>query len=252
MTEVPYELLIGTGDNDSDSTVQVSLVNDKGESNVVQPAGSRRDNYEKGSIEVFDPVNFSLDGKPTHIKVYFEGKEWRIGGLWLTDKTTGETWYALPNCLIGSAGGANRSPQTFALEKITGGSTGPTFNTLVVNITTASGQGNGTNDRVFLKIFDGKGNSCLTQRPGAVDNVWNPINDWQAGTTQSARISATLTELGHAHHILLAKYGNDGWVPSAVTVEGESLTGSVVRHFAITHKLNESNNKWIFCKATEV
>lgn len=251
MAEVPYELLIGTGDNGSDSRVRVSLVNDKGESNIVQPAaGDARGNYEKGSIEVFDPVNFSLDGKPTHIKVYFDGNKWRIGGLWLTDKSTGETWYALPNCMIGSD--ANRSPQTFALQKISGGSSHPTFDTFVVNITTASGQGNGTDDRVFLKIFDANGNSCLTQRPGAVDNVLNPIFDWKAGTTQSARISATLTQMGHAHHILLAKYGTNDWVPSAVTVEGDSLTGSVVRHFAISHALTKDANKWIFCKATEV
>ena len=250
-----YELLIGTGNDGTNEHVDIALVNAAGdESNRQRPAeGDSRDNYEKGSIEIFDPVEFTLDGTPAQIKVYFSGSKWRLGGLWLTDKTTGETWYALPDCVIGSGSGASASPQTFDLQQISGVSGPTSFDEFKVEITTASGNDTGTDDQVFIKLFDRKARANITQRPGATDNILNPINDWRSGSTQSARIAATLTELGPISYILLCKYGSDSWHPSSVTVEGASLIpGTDARHFAISHPLTEDQNKWIFCRANEL
>lgn len=258
-----YELLIGTGGDGTDQEITAALINEAGQaSNTERPAayGSKRNNYERGSIEIFDGIPYVLEGRPTRIRVNFGGSKWHLGGLWLTDKSTGETWYALPNIIMGSDGSGGSSAD-FDLVKIqNAGALQLDHSAFRVEITTAAGSGNGTNDPVFLKIFDGKGGSNLTMRPGACDMPGlDPINDWRQGTTQACRVTAQWP-LGHASHILLAKYDTDPWRPTMVTVQGASMVDVAgafaglspeVRHFSIDQMLDKDHNKWVFIRANE-
>ncbi|NVJ27216.1 MULTISPECIES: hypothetical protein [Myxococcus] len=247
-----YELLIGTGNDGTDEHVDIELVNAAGAvSNKERPASgdSGRNNYEKGSIEIFDPLTFTLDGTPAKIRVHFTGSKWKLGGLWLTDKTTGETWYALPDALVGSGSGAMRSPATFDLQQLReGDAPAPAYDEFKVFISTASGSDTGTNDKVFLKLFDARAVSSLTQRPGATDNIGNPINDWKSGTRQEAKVAGGLAKMGSISYILLCKYGSNSWNPTTVDAEGVSPSGPS-RRFVINHPLTEAANKWIFVRA---
>ncbi len=255
-----YELLIGTGDNGTGATVEFSLINkDNAESSRVRPAeGDSRNNYQQGSIEIFDGVEFNVAGEPASIKVYFSGEKWRVGGLWLTDKSSGKTWYTLPGLLIGSKT-SNLSPQTFSLAQLSSLAPAEEHSAFRVEISTGSGNDDGTNNAVFLKIFDAKGISTLTKRPGAVDFPGlNPINDFKPGTTQAAKISAEW-RTANAYYILLAKYDDDMWHPTMVTVQGaidsagDLVVGTnPVRHFPINQKLSQDANKWVFCMTSDV
>ena len=96
-----YEVVIGTGDNDSDSSVEVALVNAKGdESEYRKPAdygGDNRNHYEKGSIEICTDIPYTLDGDPVKVSIRFGGKKWRLGGIWVTNQSNGKAWYNMPN-----------------------------------------------------------------------------------------------------------------------------------------------------------
>jgi len=139
-----YEVIIGTGDNDSDSTVKVALINANGEkSNSEKPAGygpSGRDNYEKGSIEICTSIPYQLDGDPVQVEIEFSGDKWRLGGIWVTNQSTGKAWYSLSNKLI------QGKYTTIDLTSLDIGVSGPqTYDKFGGNITTGS---DGTNDKV--------------------------------------------------------------------------------------------------------
>ena len=139
-----YEVIIGTGDNDSDSTVKVALINANGEkSNSEKPADygpSGRDNYEKGLIEICTSIPYQLDGDPVQVEIEFSGDKWRLGGIWVTNQSTGKAWYSLPNKLIQS------KYTTIDLTSLDIGVSGPqTYDKFGGNITTGS---DGTNDKV--------------------------------------------------------------------------------------------------------
>ena len=99
-----YEVVIGTGNNDSDSAVEVRLINAKGECSAYKkpaeygPPG--RDNYEKGSIEICTGIPYELAGDPVKVDIKFAGKKWYLGGIWVTNQTTGNAWYFRDGKLI--------------------------------------------------------------------------------------------------------------------------------------------------------
>jgi len=236
-----YEIVIGTGDNDSDSDVKISLINASGdESNIEKPAAygePGRDNYEKGSIEVCQNVPFNLSGDPCQVKVHFGGDKWRLGGIWITNQETGDTWYATPNQMITS------STTVIDLHTISESSSGAAkYDKFKGAISTG---GDGTNDKVFLKLFDGNGKSTLTTRPGQPDGPLDTINDWQSHSTQDYSVELMPESLGHIEYILLAKYGSHSWNPTLVTAEGAPVP-SEERKFNNLHPLTKDNNKWIF------
>lgn len=236
-----YEVLIGTGDNDSDSDVKISLINSSGsESNIIKPAQygePNRDNYEKGSIEVCQNIPFTLDGDPTKVKVYFSGDKWRLGGIWITHQSSGKTWYATPNIMITS------SSVTVDLKSISTSSSGDAkYSKFKGKIHTGS---DGTNDKVFLKLFDGNGKSTLTVRPGAPDGPMDTINDWQSNSNQDYSIDLVPVDMGNIEYILLAKYGSNSWSPLEVTAAGAPAP-SETRTFNQLHDLTKDNNKWVF------
>lgn len=237
-----YEVLIGTGDNDSDSDVSISLINSSGvESDIIKPAQygeSNRNNYEKGSIEVCQNIPFELDGDPSKVKVYFSGDKWRLGGIWITNQTNGKTWYTTPNYMMTS------SSKTFDLQMISSENSSDRFEKFKGDISTGS---DGTDDKVFLKLFDANGRSSLTVRPGAPDGPTDTFNDWQANTTQDYSIELIPEALGNIEYVLLAKYGSDSWRPIEVTAEGVPAQSDTSK-FSNLHDLTKDNNKWVFCR----
>ncbi|ROR97912.1 hypothetical protein EDC56_3581 [Sinobacterium caligoides] len=241
-----YEVLIGTGDNDSDSKIQISLINSQGEETaLVKPtayATPNRDNYEKGSIEICQNVPFDLEGDPCSVRIKFSGDEWRLGGIWITNQENLKTWYAIPNQMI------TTNDEVIELQTISSGEASESYESFTGDISTGS---NGTNDKVFLKLFDGNGRSTLAQRPGAPDGALDVINDWEEGTLQAYTASALSEKIGDIEYILLSKYGSNRWTPIAVTAKGAGSVSSETRVFNKLHNLNEDENKWVFCKRKE-
>ena len=105
-TTKAYEVIIGTGADDSDSTIKVALINSVGQmSNYERPAQYGRpnsDNYERGSIEIGTGIPYTLDGDPKQVSIKFSGNKWHLGGIWVTNESTGQAWYAQPEKLITS------------------------------------------------------------------------------------------------------------------------------------------------------
>ena len=95
-------------------------------------------------------------------------------------------------------------------------------------------------------------------RPGAPDNIVNPVKDWEPSTEQSARTnceSGTDVTMSDAEYVLLAKYGTDQWNPSKLTVTG--LNGKLLgkdgeqKVFFPGSTLNKDNKKWRWMKVSE-
>ncbi|NET60415.1 MAG: hypothetical protein F6K47_31025 [Symploca sp. SIO2E6] len=257
-----YEVIIATGEEnaDKDNGVSISLVEEGGnQSNSVQLGGGLlADHYERGGVDTFSPVEFNIGSldKVKQVKVDYTGRKWRLNGIWITDRTSGiagETLYATPNILLGSNG--ETSSQEFDLEstytEICGAKGTNTYEKFKVTVATADKFDAGTNQPVFIKLFDMCGKSSEVKQPASSDF---DLNNWQAGKTDNFTIPVTppLTDITE---ILLYKTGSDKWIPTQVTAAGmvtNNMSGlpqvkGDVSAFTINKDLSKDDCFWDFC-----
>lgn len=159
---------------------------------------------------------------------------WSITRSWITSVSSGKSYYNEVGTYVLS-GVPNVISASRYLEKRFAHGEDTNF-TLMIK--TSNDKHSGTNNSVYIKLFDSYGNAS------PLTHINQPLNDWQTGQADTVEMIVGTGLKGPVTRILLHKPGTQGWKPESITVKPH-LFSDASTTFSINEWL-DGNKRWWF------
>ncbi|MDO6707272.1 PLAT/LH2 domain-containing protein [Photobacterium sp. 1_MG-2023] len=231
-----YEIITITDTDSGDNTKNPVYVKLQSETETGPEKKLSSDNFNQG--ELFSSVlNGLTEGDaPLTTEVFrLDGKDaWSLNNTWVTRINDGQ-------CFAG--GGAwldNHASKSVGLSQYNGGDSthrDKKDSSFILTIKTANDDHAGTNNAVYIKLFDSYGNaSTLT-------HIDQPFNDWQTGKTDTVEIRLPIYLSGPITRLMINKPGTQGWKPESISVKSKFYS-ELSTHFTINAWLDGEKRWW--------
>lgn len=227
-----------TDKNDgSNSTVRVGLKTASEDGSMKTYSSSNLDEGELRNTVVNDLL--STDDDVTNFKFSIDqDNAWSLNQSWVTSVSSGKSYYNEGGAYVSSST-PDVIPASRYLEQVKARGEDTNF-TLIIK--TSSDNNSGTNNSVYIKLFDTYGNAS------PLTHVNQPLNDWKTGATDTIELVVGVGLKGPITRILLHKPGTQGWKPESITVKPKVYSDD-----STTFSVNEwldGDTRWWFGKSS--
>lgn len=237
MNEYVYDFevitITDTDKNDgTNSTTRIGLKTAKEDGPMRTYSSNIIDEGELRSTVVNDLL--AADDEVVYFKYSIDqDNAWSITRSWVTSISSGKSYYNEGGAYV-SSGVPDVIDASRYLEKPPAVGTDTSF-TLMIK--TSNDKNSGTNNSVYIKLFDSYGNAS------PLTHVDQPLNDWQTGQTDTLEMIVGTGLKGPVTRILLHKPGTQGWKPESITVKPHIYSDASTT-FSINEWLDGDKRWW--------